>query len=129
MSAEPRLVEARKNVLKQNDVVRRTLRERFRAAGVFVVSLVSGPSTGKTALLEKTLTLLQPQFRVAALVGDLATDNDAMRLARSKAPVRQISTGTICHLEAAMVERALEGWNLAELDLLFIESVGNLVCP
>jgi len=79
--------------------------------------MVSGPGTGKTRLLEKTLTMLQPQFRVAALVGDLATDNDAVRLARSKAPVRQISTGTICHLEAAMVEKALDGWNLGALDL------------
>ncbi|HEY1423471.1 MAG TPA: hydrogenase nickel incorporation protein HypB [Candidatus Acidoferrum sp.] len=126
---EPRLVEVRKNVLKQNDVTARALRERFRAAGVYVISMVSGPGTGKTTLLEKTLTLLQPQFRVAALVGDLATDNDAMRLARSKAPVRQITTGTICHLEAAMVESALGGWNLNELDFLFIENVGNLVCP
>lgn len=129
MSAQPRLVEVRKNVLKQNDVVARALRERFRSAGVFVVSMVSGPGTGKTTLLEKTLTMLQPHFRVAALVGDLATDNDAVRLARSKAPVRQISTGTICHLEAAMVEKALDGWNLGELDFLFIENVGNLVCP
>ncbi len=129
MSAEPRLVEVRKNVLKQNDVVARALRERFRAAGVYVISMVSGPGTGKTMLLEKTLTKLQPRFRVAALVGDLATDNDAMRLARSKAPVRQISTGTICHLEAAMVEKALEGWDPSELDFLFIENVGNLVCP
>ncbi len=69
------------------------------------------------------------QCRVAALVGDLATDNDAARLARSLAPVRQITTGTICHLDAAMVENALEEWNLEELDLLFIENVGNLVCP
>jgi hydrogenase nickel incorporation protein HypB len=129
MSAEPRLVEVRKNVLKQNDVAARALRERFREAGVCVISMVSGPGTGKTTLLEKLLTVMQSQFSVAALVGDLATDNDAMRLARSKAPVRQITTGTICHLEAAMVEKALEGWNVNELDFLFIENVGNLVCP
>ena len=73
--------------------------------------------------------MLRPQWSVAALVGDLATENDAARLARSQAPVRQITTGTICHLEAAMVEKALEGWNLDEIDLLFIENVGNLVCP
>jgi hydrogenase nickel incorporation protein HypB len=66
---------------------------------------------------------------VAALVGDLATENDAARLARAQAPVKQIITGTVCHLDAAMIERALEGWNLNELDLLFIENVGNLVCP
>ena len=129
MSSEPRLVEVRKNVLKQNDLVARRLRERFRAAGVFVVSLVSSPGSGKTAFLEKTLSLLQPGYRVAALVGDLATENDAERLARSRAPVKQITTGTLCHLEAAMVEKALEGWDLNRLDFLFIENVGNLVCP
>jgi hydrogenase nickel incorporation protein HypB len=126
---EPRLVEVRRNVLKANDMVARALRERFRAAGVFVVSLVSSPGTGKTAFLERTLTLLRPHYRVAALVGDLATENDAARLARSQAPVKQILTGTLCHLEAAMVERALEDWELQDLDFLFIENVGNLVCP
>ena len=131
MSPEPRLVEVRKNVLKQNDVVARALRTRFRAAGVFVVSLVSSPGSGKTAFLEKTLTALRPRYRVAALVGDLATENDAARLARSQAPVKQIITGTLCHLEAAMVQRAVdeEGWDLSQLDFLFIENVGNLVCP
>lgn len=129
MSTEPRLVEVRKNVLKQNDIVARALRERFREAGVFVVSLVSSPGAGKTAFLEKTLTLLHQRFRVAALVGDLATENDAVRLARSQAPVKQIITGTVCHLEAAMVQSALEGWDLNALDFLFIENVGNLVCP
>ena len=129
MSGEPRLVELRKNILKQNDVLARALRERFKQAGVFVVSLVSSPGSGKTALLEKTLTLLSAKYKVAALVGDLATENDAQRLARSGAPVKQIVTGTLCHLEAAMVEKALEGWNANELDILFIENVGNLVCP
>jgi hydrogenase nickel incorporation protein HypB len=129
MSAEPRMVEVRKNVLKQNDVIARALRERFRQAGVLAVSLVSSPGSGKTAFLEKTLTLLYAHCRVAALVGDLATENDAARLARSRAPVKQIQTGTVCHLEAAMVQNALEDWDLSELDFLFIENVGNLVCP
>src|SRR5277367_1003541 len=129
MGSQPRLVEVRKNVLKQNDVAARALREQFRAAGVFVVSLVSSPGSGKTAFLERTLTLLRQSYSVAALVGDLATENDAMRLARSKAPVKQITTGTLCHLEAAMVQSALEGWDLNHLDFLFIENVGNLVCP
>ncbi len=129
MSAEPRLLEVRKNVLKQNDVVARMLRERFHAQGTFVVSLVSSPGAGKTAFLENILTLMQPQYRVAALVGDLATENDAIRLARSQAPVKQITTGTLCHLEAAMVDHALSGWDVGELDFLFIENVGNLVCP
>lgn len=129
MMVEPRLVEVRKNVLKQNDVVARALRDRFRQAGVLAVSLVSSPGSGKTSFLEKALALLNVRFRVAALVGDLATENDAARLARSGAPVKQILTGTVCHLEAAMVEHALEGWKLEDLDFLFIENVGNLVCP
>ena len=129
MTKEPRLVEVRRNVLKHNDVLARALRERFHEAGVRVVSLVSSPGSGKTEFLEKTLTRLQPEFRVAALVGDLATENDARRLARSKAKVQQIVTGTVCHLDADMVTRALEGWELRELDFLFLENVGNLVCP
>ncbi len=129
MTASPRIVEVRQNVLKHNDQVARALRERFHDAGVFVVSLVSSPGSGKTAFLEKTLTLLKQQYRPAALVGDLATNNDAARLARSQVPVKQITTGTVCHLEATMVESALEEWNLADLDFLFIENVGNLVCP
>src|ERR1700685_647281 len=129
MSGEPRMLEVRKNVLKQNDLVAGMLRERFRAQGTYVVSLVSSPGAGKTAFPEKTLTLLRSQYRVAALVGDLATENDAIRLARSKAPVKQITTGTLCHLEAAMVRNALQEWRLDDLDFLFIENVGNLVCP
>lgn len=129
MTPVPRLVEVRQNVFKQNDLIARALRERFRSAGVFVLSLVSSPGAGKTALLERTLRELGARHRVAALVGDLATENDAARLARSGAPVRQITTGTVCHLDAAMVEAALEGWDLAGLDFLFLENVGNLVCP
>lgn len=129
MSPQPRLVEVRQNVLKQNDIVARELRERFQKAGSYVVSLVSSPGSGKTAFLEKTLTILRPDYRVAALVGDLATENDAARLARAQVPVKQITTGTLCHLEAAMVRKALEDWDLGQLDFLFIENVGNLVCP
>lgn len=129
MKHTPRLVQVRENVLKHNDVLARSLRKRFQDSGVFVVSLVSSPGAGKTEFLEKTLRLLIPDFRVAALVGDLATGNDAERLSRSNAPVKQITTGTVCHLEAKMVENALDGWRLEDLDLLFIENVGNLVCP
>ena len=129
MSTPPRLVRVREKVLKLNDLRARALRERFREAGVFVVSLVSSPGAGKTMLLERTLARLKPERRVAALVGDLATDNDAARLARTGAAIRQITTGTVCHLDADMVDRALEGWPLDELDLLFVENVGNLVCP
>jgi len=132
MSEPPRLVQIRQRVLKHNDEVARALRARFRSAGVYVVSLVSSPGSGKTEFLEKTLgRLREAGYRVAALVGDLATDNDAKRLARSSVPVRQIVTGTVCHLEAEMVVNALEEerWDLEALDYLFVENVGNLVCP
>jgi len=130
MNTQPRLVEVRQNVLKQNDVLARSLRKEFDDADVLVVSLVSTPGAGKTALLEHTLARMREDgCRVAALVGDLATENDAQRLARSRAPVRQITTGTICHLDAEMVRLALADWSLAEIDVLFIENVGNMVCP
>jgi len=124
-----RIVEVRRDVLKKNDLLARELRRRFDAAGVFVVSLVSSPGSGKTTLLEHTLRALAPRARVAALVGDLATERDADRLRRAGVPVRQITTGTVCHLDAEMVGTALAGWDLASLDFVFIENVGNLVCP
>jgi hydrogenase nickel incorporation protein HypB len=123
------MVEVRRKVLKENDLLAGRLRDRFQNAGTRVISLVSSPGSGKTTLLERLLTDLRREHRVAALVGDLATENDAARLARSGAPVKQITTGTVCHLDAGMVERALSDWPLEELDYLFIENVGNLVCP
>ena len=129
MSAQPRIVQVRQSVLKQNDLLARELRQRFKESSVRVVSLVSSPGSGKTTLLEKTLTRLGRSLRVAALVGDLATENDALRLLRSGAPVKQITTGTICHLDASMVSNALSDWDLEAVDVLFIENVGNLVCP
>jgi len=126
---QPRIVEVRQKILKKNDELARALRQRFADAGVFVVSMVSSPGSGKTTLLRRTLIELGKRYRVAALVGDLATENDAKRLAESGAPVKQIVTGTVCHLEAEMVENALSGWNLLDIDILFIENVGNLVCP
>jgi hydrogenase nickel incorporation protein HypB len=127
--SNPRMVEVREKILKQNDLLARTLRNQFLEAGVFVASFVSSPGSGKTTVLEKLLGQLSENYRVAALVGDLATDNDAARLKRATSQVRQITTGTICHLDASMIERALTDWNLRELDFLFIENVGNLVCP
>jgi hydrogenase nickel incorporation protein HypB len=125
-----RIVELRKGILKKNDELAAGLRQRFASAGVLVLNLVSSPGTGKTAFLERTLKALREGgARVAALVGDLETDNDARRLEASGAPVRQINTHGICHLEAEMVSKHLEGWDLAGLDYLFIENVGNLVCP
>jgi hydrogenase nickel incorporation protein HypB len=129
VSNPTRLVQVRQRVLKHNDLAARALRTRFHQAGTYVVSLVSSPGAGKTAFLEDVLRTLNGPYRVAALVGDLATDNDARRLARAHAPVKQITTGSVCHLEADMVASALDGWDLASLDFLFIENVGNLVCP
>ena len=126
MSVGPRILEIRRNVLKQNDMMARALRQRFHDARVFVVSLVSSPGSGKTAFLEQTLAQLSHTCRVAALVGDLATENDAKRLARANVPVKQITTGTVCHLEAAMIESSLDEWKLDDLDFLFIENVGIL---
>lgn len=125
-----RIIEVRKGILKKNDELAGNLREKFQSANVCVVDLVSSPGAGKTELLEKTLGSLKDKgYKVAALVGDLETENDAKRLARSGVPVRQIETHGICHLEAEMIEKHLEGWDLSELDFLFIENVGNLVCP
>ena len=125
-----RIVELRRGILKKNDELAAGLRERYAAAGVLVLNLVSSPGTGKTAFLEWTLTELRKRgARVAALVGDLETDNDARRLAASGAPVRQINTHGICHLDAEMIGKHLDGWKLGDLDYLFIENVGNMVCP
>jgi hydrogenase nickel incorporation protein HypB len=125
-----RIVELRQGILKKNDQLAAELRQRFQDAGVLVLNLVSSPGAGKTAFLERTLRELKDRgAHVAALVGDLETDNDARRLAASGAPVRQINTHGLCHLEAEMIGKHLEGWQLDELDYLFIENVGNLVCP
>lgn len=128
-----RIVELRRGILKKNDELAAGLRARFTSAGVLVLNLVSSPGTGKTTLLERTLRELRARgARVAALVGDLETDNDARRLALSGAPVRQINTHGICHLDAEMVGRHIDEWrsvDLGALDYLFIENVGNLVCP
>ena len=128
-----RIVELRRGILKKNDELAAGLRHRFTSAGVLVLNLVSSPGTGKTAFLERTLRELRARgAQAAALVGDLETDNDARRLAASGAPVRQINTHGICHLDAEMITRHLEGWegvSLERLNYLFIENVGNLVCP
>ncbi len=127
-----RLLELRSQVLSKNDQVAAQLRARFEAAGVVALNLVSSPGTGKTAFLERTLTLLiAAGVRTATLVGDLATDNDARRLARSGGVVRQIETHGYCHLEAAWIGEhiAAAGWDLQQVDYFFIENVGNLVCP
>jgi len=127
---QPHLLELKESVLSKNDQLASELRERFTIAGTYVMNWVSSPGSGKTALLEVTLRMMRERgIRVAALVGDLATDNDAQRLLRSGAPVRQIVTDGNCHLEADMISHHLHGWDMADYDFLFIENVGNLVCP
>ena len=116
-------------VLNENARVAAELRERFREHRVLVVNLVSSPGSGKTTLLEKTLEALPKASRVAVLTGDLQTENDANRLKRYGYPVKQITTGGTCHLDARMIEKHIADWSLDDLDLLIIENVGNLVCP
>ena len=118
-----------KKVLSENDRIAAALREQFREHGVLCLNLISSPGSGKTSLLERTLESLPQGERVAVLTGDIQTENDANRLRRFGFPVKQITTGGTCHLDARMIERHLAGWNLDDVDLLFIENVGNLVCP
>jgi len=126
----PRILEVRTRILKANDETARSMRREFERAGVLVVNVVSSPGSGKTSLLKETLTRLAARGEaVAAVVGDLETDNDARRLAESGVPVRQINTHGLCHLEADMVAKHLAGWDLTGFEYLFIENVGNLVCP
>jgi hydrogenase nickel incorporation protein HypB len=127
-------ITLKQKVLSENQRIATTLRGRYEAAGLLCLNLISAPGSGKTALLEKTLETLgreEPsrRLRVAVLTGDVQTDNDARRLARYGYPVKQITTGGTCHLDGTMIERALAEWKLDEIDLLFIENVGNLVCP
>ena len=116
-------------VLNENARVAAELRERFREHRVLVVNLISSPGSGKTTLLEKTLESFSPAQKVAVLTGDLQTENDANRLKRYGFPVKQITTGGTCHLDARMIEKHIADWDLEKLDLLIVENVGNLVCP
>src|SRR5690242_3991385 len=122
-------VPVEKKVLNENQQVAEKLRARFRENNVLCVNLISSPGAGKTSLLERTLESMDRNARVAVLTGDIQTENDADRLKRFGFPVRQITTGGTCHLDARMIEKGLEGWSLADLDILLIENVGNLVCP
>jgi len=124
------VVDLRTAVLAKNDALAAALRADLAAAGTVCVNLLSSPGSGKTALLELLLTrCVEAGVPVAALTGDLATENDAKRLARSGAPVRQVVTDGLCHLEADLVRDHLDGWLPAGTRILFVENVGNLVCP
>jgi hydrogenase nickel incorporation protein HypB len=122
-------VPLERKVLNENGRIAAELRDRFAEHAVLCLNLISSPGSGKTTLIERTLESFAPGERVAVLTGDIQTDNDAMRLARFGFPVRQITTGGTCHLDARMIEKALAGWRLEDIDLLLIENVGNLVCP
>ncbi|MFJ7590958.1 hydrogenase nickel incorporation protein HypB [Streptomyces sp. NPDC097617] len=125
-----RVVDLRQAVLAKNDEAAQALRTELTARGTTVVNLLSSPGSGKTALLERELLLARERgVAVAALTADLATENDAVRLARSGVPVKQVLTDGLCHLEAAMLGRHLDGWLPRDTRLLFVENVGNLVCP
>ena len=122
-------VDVLQRLLAANDLAARHNREHFDAHGVLVLNLMSAPGSGKTALLEATADSLEGELRMAALVGDLETENDARRIRARGMPARQITTGGACHLDAHMVHDALHDMTLDGLDVLFIENVGNLVCP
>ena len=122
-------VPLEQKVLSENDRLAASLRERFRQHDVFCVNLISSPGSGKTSLLERTLAVLPKDAKVAVLTGDIQTENDAARLKRFGFPVKQITTGGTCHLDARMIDRHLADWKLEDLEILFIENVGNLVCP
>ncbi|GGJ27488.1 hydrogenase nickel incorporation protein HypB [Deinococcus roseus] len=125
----PRIVTVRQGILKKNDELAHENRQIFQQAGVRAINLASSPGAGKTALLERTLSDLKDRLQVAVAVGDLATENDALRLQRTGVQAVQIVTGTICHLDAQMVQNVLPQFPLKALDVLFLENVGNLVCP
>ncbi len=122
-------VPIEQKVLNENQRIAAQLRERFLESGTLVLNLISSPGSGKTSLLERTLASLPQELGVAALTGDIQTENDARRLSKFGFPVKQITTGGTCHLDARMIERAISDWDLEKIDLLFIENVGNLVCP
>ncbi len=124
-----RIVEVQQSILRKNSTLAHELRARFERTGTFVLNALSSPGAGKTTLIEETLRRLGRDYSVAALVGDQATDNDAVRLARSGAPVKQITTGAECRLDAQMVTAALADFDCGDLDVLAIENVGNLICP
>jgi hydrogenase nickel incorporation protein HypB len=122
-------VSVKRKVLKENDRIAEELRSRFRSGNVLTLNLISSPGAGKTSLLEQSLKHLPKDIRAAVLTGDIETDNDAKRLMPFGYPVRQITTGGSCHLDAQMVQRGLSSLGPEDVDVLFIENVGNLVCP
>lgn len=122
-------IEVLENLLHENDAQADHNRAHFDEYGVLAINIMSGPGSGKTSLLERTIKALPPGLRIAVIEGDLETENDAERIRRHGVEAVQITTGMACHLDAHMVHRALHDIRLEGLDILFIENVGNLVCP
>jgi len=118
-----------KNILEANQRIAEENRQRFSQNKLLVINLMSSPGAGKTSLLEKTILGLKSRFRIGVVEGDIQSTYDAERIGQTGAPAVQINTGGACHLDSNMVQEALKNLNLADLDLLFIENVGNLVCP
>ena len=118
-----------RNILEANDQIASRIREQLIAKHITAINLISSPGAGKTTLLERTIPLLNGCHRVAVLEGDIATTRDAERIDKLGVPVVQLLTGGACHLEAPLVQRGLDELNLDEIDLLFIENVGNIACP
>lgn len=125
----PQIIDIHQSILAKNDHLAQHNRDLFREKQIYVFNILSSPGSGKTTLIEKTLSDLNTVYKSAVIVGDLATDNDAQRLQKTEAQVMQITTGDICHLEAEMIHKALAKIDLGECQLLIIENVGNLVCP
>ncbi|MBV2122003.1 MAG: hydrogenase nickel incorporation protein HypB [Candidatus Thiodiazotropha sp. (ex Ctena orbiculata)] len=122
-------IEVLENLLSENDHQAAHNREHFKRHGVLAINLMSSPGSGKTRLLERTIDHLKERYKIGVIEGDLETENDAQRIRDKGVPAVQITTGTACHLDAHMIHHALHQTPLDELDLLFIENVGNLVCP
>lgn len=118
-----------RNILEANDRISDELRKMFSVQKVLVLNLISSPGSGKTSTLERTLTDLRDEFKMAVIEGDLLTDNDARRVAATGAQAVQINTDGACHLDSSMVLEALKSIDMEGLDILFVENVGNLVCP
>ena len=122
-------MEVRRAILDKNDRLAERNRGFFQARGLLVLNFLSSPGSGKTSFIREAVRALQPKLKAGVIVGDLATDNDAARLRTAGIPVVQITTGTVCHLDADMVAKAAAQLDLDKLDVLVIENVGNLVCP
>src|ERR1035437_2654460 len=122
-------IKVLRNVLEANDQIASRIREQLAARHITAINLISSPGAGKTSLLERTIPLLDSRYRIAVLEGDIATTRDAERIDKLGVPVVQLLTGGACHLEALLVQRGLSELNLDEIDLLFIENVGNIACP